>query len=141
MNIKTEPTKLKDITRAWHLVDVNNEVLGRACTKIALLLMGKAKPYFAKNMDCGDYVVVVNARNVKVSGQKENKKLYRRHSGYPGGYKETPLLKLRHTKPTEIVRFAVLGMLPDNKLKARLMTRLHIFPDAKHDYETKFKAG
>lgn len=134
----TKPTKAKDIKREWHLVDINNEILGRTCTRIALLLMGKSKPYYARNMDCGDYVVVINAGSVKVSGQKEDKKLYRSHSGYPGGYKEKPLSKVRKNRPDEIVRHAVMGMLPDNKLKAKLINRLYIFADGNHGFDSKF---
>jgi len=86
MNQVTQATKASDIKRNWHLIDVKDKTLGRISTEIALLLMGKSKPYFVRNLDCGDYVVVINAKNVKTTGNKEVQKKYYRHSGYPGGF-------------------------------------------------------
>src|SRR3972149_4181724 len=100
------------IKRVWHLVDIKDKVLGRSATQIALALMGKGKPYFTRNLDCGDYVVVINSRFVAVTGKKEKEKVYSRYSGYPGGLKQKALWQLRQENPTEIVRRAVLGMLP-----------------------------
>lgn len=133
------PTK-NQIKHDWHLIDVRGETLGRISTKIAGFLMGKSKSYFVANLDCGDYVVVVNAKEVKVSGNKEKNKKYRRHSGYPGGFREETLGELRARKPTEIIKHAVSGMLPDNKLKDIMLGRLFIFGDEKHDYDEKFSA-
>ncbi|EKD95722.1 MAG: hypothetical protein ACD_24C00369G0001 [uncultured bacterium] len=138
MNL-TRPTKSKEIKRDWHLLDAKDQILGRMSSQIALLLMGKKKPYFARNLDCGDYVVVINAAFVKVTGKKEQNKLYRRHSGYPGGYKEEPLNKLKSRKPTEIVRLAVSGMLPKNKLRDTMLRRLYLFAQDQHTFENKFK--
>jgi large subunit ribosomal protein L13 len=135
----TTPTKLSDIKRVWHLFDVNEKTLGRVASEIATVLMGKSKPYFVNNLDCGDYVVVINAATVKVSGKKELKKTYSRHSGYPGGYREETLMELRKRNPADIIRFAVLGMLPQNKLQDRMLTRLFIFKGAEHPYADKFK--
>ncbi|MFI5265508.1 MAG: 50S ribosomal protein L13 [Candidatus Levyibacteriota bacterium] len=135
----TKPTKDKDITRNWHLIDVNNVILGRTATKIAALLMGKSKPYFAKNMDCGDYVVIINAKSVKVTGNKEKNKVYTSYSGYAGGLKSARLEEVRVKKPTEIVRHAVSGMLPKNKLRDQFLKRLYIFAEAEHPYGDKFK--
>lgn len=136
--MKTNPTKASDIKRSWHLFDVGDKVLGREATKIAHVLMGKAKPYFVRNLDCGDYVVVVNARHVAVTGKKEKQKLYGRYSGYPGGLKQKQLWQVRAEAPKEIIRHAVFGMLPKNKLRDRLITRLYIYPEAEHPYKSKF---
>ena len=135
----TTSTKLSDIKRSWHLFDVNGKTLGRIASEISTVLMGKSKPYFVSNLDCGDYVVIINAEKIKVSGKKESQKKYSRHSGYPGGYKEEALMDLRERRPEDIIRFAVLGMLPQNKLQDRMLTRLFIFKGEKHTYEDKFK--
>lgn len=135
----TAPTKLSDIKRSWHLFDVGGKTLGRISSEIATVLMGKSKPYFVSNLDCGDYVVVINAEKVKVTGKKELLKKYSRFSGYPGGYREETLMELRKRNPTDIIRFAVLGMLPQNKLQDRMLTRLFIFKGAEHTYGDKFK--
>lgn len=135
----TKPTKTKEIVRAWHLIDAHDAILGRTATKIAGLLMGKSKPYFAKNLDCGDYVVVTNAATVKVTGHKEMQKVYTRYSGYPGGLKSARLEEVRAKKPTEIVRHAVSGMLPKNKLRDQFLKRLFIYAAAEHTYKDKFK--
>ncbi len=136
----TKPTKAGDIKRAWHLVDVNDKVLGRVAGDIALKLMGKGKPYFAKNLDCGDYVVVINASLVAVTGKKEKDKIYSQFSGYPGGMKRKHLWQMRAEKPEEIIRRAVFGMLPKNKLRDRMITRLFVFAEAEHPYKDKFQS-
>lgn len=130
----------KDIKREWHLVDVKDQVLGRISTQISKLLMGKNKTYFVRNLDCGDFVVVINAKDVKVTGKKETLKKYFRYSGYPGGFKAETLGNLRKRKPTEIIRHAVSGMLPQNKLKSKMLKRLLVFPGVKHSYQDKFSA-
>ncbi len=135
----TQPTKAKQIKREWHLIDLNDQTLGRIATKIAVLLMGKSKPYFVRNLDCGDYVVVINANAVAVTGKKEEKKVYVRHSGYPGGFKSETLKELRQRKPGDIIIHAVKGMLPDNRLKDRMLARLFVFSGAEHKYQDKFK--
>lgn len=135
----TKPTKTKDIVRSWHLVDVNDVILGRNATKIAELLMGKGKPYFSKNMDCGDYVVVINAKTVRVTGAKELKKVYTHYSGYSSGLKSARLEEVRAKKPTEIIRHAVSGMLPKNKLRAQMLKRLYVSAGNTHLFEDKFK--
>lgn len=132
-------TREKDIKREWHLIDVKEEILGRISTKIASLLMGKGKPYYVRNLDCGDFVVVVNAKDVKTTGKKETLKKYYRYSGYPGGLKSETLSDLRKRNPGEIVRHAVSGMLPQNKLKSRMLKRLYIFADENHPYENQLK--
>ena len=135
----TQSTKQNQIKREWHHIDVKGETLGRIATRIAGLLMGKGKPYFVRNLDCGDYVVITNAKYVKVTGKKETQKYYARHSQYPGGFKSETLRELRARKPEDIVKHAVKGMLPDNRLKNDMLTRLFIFPGEEHKYNDKFK--
>ena len=138
---QTKSTKLKDIKRQWHLIDAKDKILGRVSSEIALFLMGKAKSDFVRNLDLGDYVVVINAKDVRVTGNKESLKNYYRHSGYPGGFKKETLSNLRERKPEEIIIHAVSGMLPQNKLKAKMLKRLYVFADKEHTYEDKFRKG
>lgn len=133
----TKPTKAKEIKRKRHLVDAKGKVLGRLATKIAGLLIGKDKPYFIPYLDCGDFVVVINAKKVKVTGKKENQKTYTRYSGYPGGLKEETLERLRKRRPEEIIHHAVSGMLPKNKLRKKRLKRLHVFASSTHPYSKK----
>lgn len=135
----TKSTKASEIVRSWHLVDVKDKVLGRVSTEIAHTLMGKRKPYFVKNLDCGDHVVVVNAKHVAVTGHKEKEKMYGRYSGYPAGLKEKALWQMKKEKPAEVIRHAVMGMLPKNKLRNRLITRLYVYPEESHPYGNKIK--
>jgi large subunit ribosomal protein L13 len=135
----TTATKVSDIKRTWHLIDVKDKTLGRVSSEIAQLLMGKHKPYFVRNLDCGDYVVIINAKDVKVTGNKEEQKNYYRHSGYPGGFRQETLKELRIRKPQEIITHAVKGMLPQNKLRDRMLRRLFVFAGEEHKYEDKFK--
>lgn len=134
----TKPTKAGDIKRFWHLIDLKNETLGRVSTRIAKLLMGKSKPYFVRNLDCGDYVVVINAKDIEVSGNKATKKVYYRYSGYPGGLTKETLEKLKDRKPEEIIYHAVKGMLPQNRLRDKMLGRLYVFAGAEHKYGDKF---
>ncbi|KIJ69819.1 hypothetical protein HYDPIDRAFT_104449 [Hydnomerulius pinastri MD-312] len=113
--------------RVWHHVDASERVLGKLAERIALVLMGKHKPVYDKSLDCGDYVVVTNARNIKVSGRKEEQLVYRKHSMYPGGLKETSYEDMMDKKPHEIIMHAVSGMLPKNKLRERRLARLKVF--------------
>ncbi len=137
MDKTTKPTKAADIKRSWHMVDVNGKILGRISSEIAKLLMGKSKPYYVRNLDCGDYIVVINASGVKVTGKKETDKKYYRHSGYPGGLKVKTFKELKDSKPEEIIRHAVKGMLPQNKLRDRMLTRLFVYRDGAHPYTDK----
>ena len=134
---KTYVTKLKDIERKWHLVDLKDKILGRKATKIAALLRGKNKPYFTPSLDCGDHVVVINARKVRLTGKKEDQKVYRRYSGYPGGLREISYRRMLEKRPNEVIRHAVRGMLPKNKLRSKMIKRLYIFSGEKHPYEEK----
>ncbi|OGH31438.1 MAG: 50S ribosomal protein L13 [Candidatus Levybacteria bacterium RIFCSPHIGHO2_02_FULL_42_12] len=134
----TQPTKSSDIKREWHLVDAKDKVLGRISVDMAHLLMGKAKPYFVRHLDCGDFVVVVNAEKIVLTGKKETQKKYFRYSGYPGGLAVETVQKLRKRAPQEIINHAVKGMLPQNKLRDRMLTRLFVFAGADHPYKDKF---
>jgi len=139
--MKTFQPKAKEIKRSWHLVDAKDKVLGRMASGIAKTLMGKDKASYAPHLDSGDWVVVINAREVKVTGKKEKQKIYYRHSGYPGGLKETPLFRLRQKSPEKIISLAVYGMLPDNRLRSRRMRRLLVFAGGEHPYKDKFQTS
>ncbi|KAH9939313.1 60S ribosomal protein L23 [Epithele typhae] len=115
--------------RVWHHVDASDRVLGKLAERIAIVLMGKHKPIYDPAVDCGDYVVVTNARKIHVSGKKAEQLVYRKHTMYPGGLKEIPYARMMERKPDQIIREAVSGMLPKNKLRDRRLERLRIFPD------------
>jgi len=125
---KTRATKASEVTRQWYLLDAEGKILGRLATQVAQLLMGKSKINWVPYLDMGDYVVVINAREVAVTGKKEKQKVYYRHSGYPGGLKQETLEELRARRPQEVIRHAVLGMLPKNKLGRKMITRLYVYP-------------
>lgn len=136
---KTYQPKTKEVSRNWHLIDCKDQVLGRISTQIATLLMGKQKVNYSTHMDSGDNVVVINCEKIKLTGKKIEQKLYKSHSGYPGGFKEVKIDKLMKEHPNRIVEFAVSGMLPDNRLKSERMARLHVVKGDKHKYEENFK--
>ncbi len=136
----TRPQRNEDIKRDWHLVDISDQILGRTATKIALLLQGKHKRDFSPNLDRGDYVVVINARKAKVSGKKAKSKVYTRYSGYPGGLKKETFSGLIERRPGEVVRHAVSGMLPKNKLRDKRLARLYVFGAEKHKFSDKFES-
>lgn len=122
--------------RVWRQVDAKDQILGRLASQIANTLMGKHKPFFDPRIDIGDYVVVTNARLIKVTGKKESQKIYYSHSQYPGALKETPYSKLMDQNPTMILRKAVSGMLPKNKMRDRRLERLLIYPNQSHPHES-----
>lgn len=134
--MNTQATKLATIKRQWHLVDAKDVVLGRVSSQVAQLLIGKHKPYFVPNLDCGDYVVVINSDAIKVTGNKMEDKKYYRHSGYPGGLK-TASLREKMSNSTRVIEHAVKGMLPKNKLQDPRLRRLKVFKDANHPYQDK----
>jgi len=138
--MKTYSPKKSEIQRKWHLIDAKGKILGRMATQIAQLLMGKNKPIFSPHLDVGDWVVVINAKEVKVSGRKEKQKIYYRHSGYPGGLKALTFEQMMNKDPRKVVWLAVAGMLPKNKLRKQRLKRLRIFTDNKHPYEKKFQS-
>lgn len=136
--MSTNALKASEIKRDWHLIDAKGKILGRLSTEIATLIMGKNKPNFVSYLDNGDYVVVINAKQIKVTGKKETQKVYTRHSGYPGGLRQETLAKLRVRKPEEIIRHAVKGMIPKTKLGADMIAKLHVYESNKHPYEKNF---
>lgn len=133
-----KPTRQPEIKREWHLVDAREEILGRLASRITPLLLGKRKPCFVSHLDCGDHVVVINAREVKVTGRKETRKIYTSYSGYPGGLRVMTLARLREKFPERIIERAVYNMLPKNKLRNEFMKRLYIFAGEEHPYKEKF---
>ena len=139
--MKTYSTKPTDINRQWHLIDASGQTLGRLATRIASLLMGKHKPIYSPNQDTGDYVIVINADKVRVTGNKAKQKIYYRHSGYPGGLKSISLEKLMQTNPTRVIEHAVRGMLPHTRLGAKMRKRLRIFAGDTHPHQAQVKAA
>ena len=135
---KTYVTKLAEITRDWRVIDVKDKILGRVAVEIANKLMGKHKPVFTPQLDCGDYVVAVNEAGIKVSGRKVTQKVYFRHSGYPGGERARTFAEQLKLDPRKILEEAVRGMLPKNKLRDRRMRRLKVFAGEEHKYHDKF---
>jgi large subunit ribosomal protein L13 len=133
-HFKTYNQKTADIQREWFIVDASVMPLGRLATLIADKLIGKSKVTFTSHVDNGDYVVVVNARNLQVSGDKITTKMYYRHSGYIGNLKELTLQQMLEKDPTEVIRQAVKGMLPKNKLAPDRLARLRVFADAEHEH-------
>lgn len=125
---------------AWHLVDARGQVAGRLASQVAPLLRGKHKPTYAPNVDCGDYVVVINATDIVLTGNKWKDKLYRWHTGFPGGLKERTAEEQLKRKPEEVLRSAVMGMLPKNKMRARQDKKLLIFPGETHTFESQLGA-
>ena len=135
--MKTAIPSPEDIERRWHLIDAEEAVLGRIATQAARILMGKHKPSYTPFLDTGDHVIVVNAAKVKLTGQKEEQKLYRRHSGYPGGLTETSARKVRETRPVRMVEEAVQGMLPKSKLGKQMYRKLQVYAGPKHPHEAQ----
>lgn len=132
--MKTYSAKPQDVTRKWYVIDASDTTLGRLSTKIATLLMGKQKPMYTAHTDCGDYVIVVNAKNLKVSGNKAEKKIYYRHTGHPGGIKDATLAEKLEKDPTEVIELAVRGMLPANKLRQDRLARLKVYSETDHNH-------
>lgn len=137
--MKTYHKKGKKNERAWHLIDLDSKVLGRVATEIAIILMGKDKPDYSPHLDAGDYVVCTNAKKIVLTGKKAQQKVYQGHSGYPGGFKEISFAKMIDENPERVIKHAVSGMLPKNKLQAKRLLRLKVFEGKDHKYEDKFK--
>ncbi len=139
--MKTYSTKPADIKREWHVINASDKILGRLATQVASLLMGKHKPTFVSHLDTGDFVVVINADKVRVTGNKAKQKLYYRHSGYPGGLKSVSLEKMMQTDPTRVIEHAVRGMLPRNRLGARMFKKLKVYTGDKHPHPAQTKTA
>ena len=138
--MRTYSTKISDIKQGWHVIDASDKILGKLATQVASLLMGKHKPIFSPNLDTGDFVVVINATKVKVTGNKLKQKIYYRHSGYPGGLKSVNLEKMMQTNPTRVIEHAVKGMLPHNRLGAKMFKKLKVYAGATHPHTIQAKA-
>ena len=132
--METTSIRAEEITRDWYLVDADNQTLGRLASRVAQILRGKNKPYFTPHMDMGDFVVIINAEKVKVTGNKEADKTYFRHSGYPGGITEVNLKSVRQKHPEKIITNAVKGMLPHNRLGRKLLKHLKIYATEVHPH-------
>lgn len=139
--MSTNSLSAKNIQRKWHLIDAKDKVLGRLASDVAKILMGKNKPIFVPYLDTGDFVVITNASQVKVSGKKSQTKRYVRHSGYPGGLKVEIFDKMIKRRPEYIIEHAVLGMLPRNKLGKKMIKKLKIFAREEHPYKLQIGGG
>lgn len=135
--MKTYTPKLEDIQRQWFVVDAEDQILGRLATRIASVLRGKHKPMFTPHLDTGDYVVVINAEKIRLSGDKAEKKEYFRHSGYVGGGRHIPFKRMLQTHPDRVIRLAVKGMLPKNKLGRRMRKKLRVYAGSEHPHESQ----
>jgi large subunit ribosomal protein L13 len=134
MMTKTYAVKSADIQREWRVVDADGQTLGRLATRIAVLLRGKHRPTFSTHIDTGDPVIVLNASKIKVTGRKLQAKQYVRHSGYPGGMRTESLERLLARRPEEVIRRAVRGMLPQNRLGEQMVRKLHVYAGAEHPH-------
>ncbi len=137
--MKTYQPKAKEIKRSWHLVDARGQVLGRMASEISTILTGKRKKTYAPHMDMGDYVVVINAKDIEVTGKKYDQKVYYSHSGYPGGFKEKKYSQLIEEQPEKVIELAVRRMLPKNRLNKNRMNRLKVFASETHPYKDKIE--
>ena len=137
LSYKTVSLKAGDIQKEWYVIDATDMVLGRLASRVALILCGKNKPSFTPNMDCGDNVIIVNADKVKLTGNKMTDRVYVRHTGYPGGQRFSTPKEILAKKPTELVRMAVKGMLPKNRLGAKLINNLYLYQGSEHPHQAQ----
>jgi large subunit ribosomal protein L13 len=135
--MKTYSTKAKDIKREWHVIDATDKTLGRLAPQVANLLMGKHKPIYAPHLDTGDYVVIINAAKIKVTGEKAEEKIYYRHSGYPGGLKSPAFKDIFDKSPQYIIEHAVKGMLPHTSLGEAMFKKLKVYPGNEHPHQAQ----
>jgi large subunit ribosomal protein L13 len=135
--MRTEFPSKHEIERAWHVIDAEEAVLGRIASRAAMLLMGKHKPTYAPSIDTGDHVIIVNAAKVKLTGGKERQKVYRSHSGYPGGLTETGARRMRETRPERMLELAVSGMLPKTKLGKQMYRKLKVYAGENHPHQAQ----
>ena len=139
--MKTAFPSKDEVVRQWHVIDADGAVLGRVASKAAMILMGKHKPTYAPFLDTGDHVVVVNAAKIRLTGNKEEQKMYRRHSGYPGGLVEIQARKMRQTRPAKMIEDAIAGMLPKTKLGKQMYRKLKVYPGDKHPHQAQKPAA
>lgn len=135
--MKSYNVKAKDIQRKWYVVDATDKVLGRFASEIAAILRGKNKPTFTPNLDTGDYVIVINADKIRVTGNKNKKKIYKKHTGYPGGLRTVTFDELIERKPERAIELAVKGMLPKNKLGRAMYKKLKVYAGENHGHEAQ----
>jgi large subunit ribosomal protein L13 len=135
--MKTFVTKPADVERSWYVVDAEGQTLGRLATQIAVLLRGKHKPIYSPSVDCGDYVIVVNAEKIRVTGRRLDQKMYYRHSGYPGGLSTISLREQLQKHPTRVIEAAVRGMLPKNKLGRKMFKKLKAYAGPEHPHQAQ----
>ncbi len=135
--MKTTALRTQDIEQKWYLIDCSDQTLGRLSVKVANILRGKNKPEFTPNSDVGDFVVLVNAKNLKVTGSKREDKIYYRHTGYPGGIKQINFKDLLEKDPEKVIRLAVKGMLPKNKLNRQIIKKLKVYAGEEHPHEAQ----
>ena len=135
--MKTEFPSKNEIARQWHVIDADGAVLGRIASKAAMLLMGKTKPTYTPFLDTGDHVIVVNAAKVRLTGRKEEQKMYRRHSGYPGGFVEVQARKMREVRPAKMIEDAIAGMLPKTKLGKQMYRKLKVYAGDRHPHRAQ----
>jgi large subunit ribosomal protein L13 len=139
--MKTEFPSKNEVVRQWHVIDANGAVLGRVASRAAMILMGKHKPTYAPFLDTGDHVVVINAAKIRLTGNKEEQKIYRRHSGYPGGLVEVQARKMRQTRPAQMIEDAIAGMLPKTKLGKQMYRKLKVYAGDKHPHQAQKPAA
>jgi large subunit ribosomal protein L13 len=139
--MKTQFPSKGEVVRQWHVLDAEDKVLGRLASRAAMLLMGKHKPTYTPFLDTGDHVIVINADKVKLTGRKEEQKLYRRHSGYPGGLTETKARTVRLVRPVRMVEEAISGMLPKNNLGKHMYRKLKVYAGDKHPHQAQQPAA
>lgn len=132
--MKSYIAKPAEVERKWYVIDAEDKTLGKIASEVASILRGKKKPIYTPHVDTGDYVIVINAEKVRVTGKKEEQKIYKSHSGYPGGLKETTLRELRAKKPEEIIRHAVKGMMPKGKLGRQMFKKLKVYAGPEHPH-------
>ena len=135
--MKTTYPKVSDMPRGWHLVEAKDQVLGRMCSRLARVLMGKHRPIYTPHLDTGEFVIVVNAELVSMSGHKREQRLMRHHTGWIGGLKEIPVSKMMKEKPEDVIRLAVRRMLPKTKLGRRMLSKLKVYRGAEHPHEAQ----
>lgn len=135
--MSTVSAKKEEVSRKWYVVDANNAVLGRVASQVAAVLKGKHKPIYTPHVDTGDFVVVINAEKIQLTGNKRDEKMYYHHTGYPGGLKSISADKLLEKKPEDVLTFAVKGMLPKNPLGRQMITKLKVYAGDKHPHEAQ----
>jgi large subunit ribosomal protein L13 len=135
--MKTQFPSKGEIARQWHIVDADGQVLGRLASNVAMILMGKHKPTYTTFLDTGDHVIIINAAKIRLTGRKDAQKVYRRHTGYPGGLIETGAVKMRATKPEKMLEHAIAGMLPKTKMGKQMYRKLNVYAGDRHPHQAQ----